>query len=132
MEAALRTINPTASRPEMAEMITAAGESCSVHTLAGYARGENWPHIRIIKAISRISGVSLDEIVFGASAAPGVTDIVQAVKMLDQATKSLAEQTKIDPSEINSERMELIQRIGKLSKDDVTFLLETVRRLHGK
>lgn len=116
----------------MAVLITEHGEPCSHRTLAGYSSGLNWPHIRILKAISRATGASLDELVFGSAPSPGVNNIVQAVKLLDQATRNLAEQTKLDPSTMNASRMELLERIGQLPEDDIMFLLETVRRLHGK
>lgn len=122
MESALRAKDPNASRPRMAEIISAAGEDCSVFTLAGYARGSNWPHIRILKAISLATGVSLDQLVFGNS--NPARDVETLAAAIERWVSSMGFTTQ---AFVNPRARAIFTRVMKLPEKDLDFIERFLR-----
>lgn len=126
-------LDPRITRLRMVELIKAQGENCTDRTLTSYASGRNWPHIRILKAISRATGVSLDELVFGGNAKTStVREITDLLNRMESLKNSLQQGLGLGDAEVSPERLELLEAIGTLKPDQIKLLLDLTRGLRVK
>lgn len=122
IEKAFFSVDRSITRPAMAKMISDAGEEVSHRTLAGYAAGQNWPHIRILKAISLATGVSLDQLVFGNS--NPARDVETLAAAFDRWVSSMGITTQ---AFVNPRARAIFTRVMKLPEKDLDFIERFLR-----
>ena len=128
--AAFRAADPNMPYVKMAELITAAGRNCSERTMGKWSAGINWPGVDMMKAISKATQTSLDELVFGSSddkvRPVEATDLINQVSRLIESSK----QPEAGLSgNLSQTKRELFQIVTYLDDKDIVGLLEQARRL---
>ncbi len=114
---AFERIDPRITQAQMAKLIRKHGAGCSDRTLGKYASGESMPGTKMMIAISKATGASLDSLVFGQ------VDRSADLDLITQAFIRFMDSYGLAPDTIPTQRhRELLARLMKLPEQELAII----------
>lgn len=119
---AFYTIDPKMNQAQMAKMISGAGVSINARSLSNYSSGDTLPGLDTMIAISKATGVSLDQLVFGNS--NPARDVETLAAAIERWVSSMGFTTQ---AFVNPRARAIFTRVMKLPEKDLDFIERFLR-----